>query len=62
MGADVAMGNDAHCTRWIQTFREPQRPARRRAAGAAAKAAAAARVAMPAHPRAPRRGVGVRVA
>ncbi|MFO1070775.1 MAG: methyltetrahydrofolate cobalamin methyltransferase [Geminicoccaceae bacterium] len=24
MGADVAMGHDPHCTRWIRKFREPQ--------------------------------------
>jgi 5-methyltetrahydrofolate--homocysteine methyltransferase len=23
MGADVAMGHDPHCARWIQKFREP---------------------------------------
>jgi 5-methyltetrahydrofolate--homocysteine methyltransferase len=51
MGADVAMGHDPHCARWIQRFREPPaegeeggrrgREGRRRRAGGEAAAAAA---------------------
>jgi 5-methyltetrahydrofolate--homocysteine methyltransferase len=26
MGADVAMGHDPNCMRWIQRFREPMAP------------------------------------
>jgi 5-methyltetrahydrofolate--homocysteine methyltransferase len=49
MGADVAMGHDEHCARWIQKFRDRPPPAKP-APAAAAKDAAAARVAMAAHP------------
>ena len=34
LGADVMMGHDPHCARWIRKYREPRRR-RRRGAGRA---------------------------